>query len=175
LSPGQVARVPADAEVDGPFADAADDLGADALFEAHAHRLMAGKEAADVIRQEFRQHRQAREHANAALRAACELGQFATHLFEHVQHVARLPQQYFAGRRRHDAATAALQQRYADVRLDPGDALADRRGHDRFAVGGTRDIPLLAYGNEQAQRDRVEIALHLRILPCRTGTMMLPK
>ena len=106
--PGQVARVPAHAEVGGPFAHAADDFGADALLEAHAHRLVLREEAADVVGQEFRQHRQAREHANAAVRAACELGQFGAHPFQRVQHVARLAQQRFARRRRRDAAAAAL-------------------------------------------------------------------
>jgi hypothetical protein len=55
--------------------------------------------------------------------------------------------------------------------FDGGDALADGRRDDRLPGGGARDAAFLAHGDEQAQRDRVEIACHRSaIVPCPIGT-----
>ena len=50
------------------------------------------------------------------------------------EHLARLAQQRLAGGGGLDAAPAAHQQRRADLGLDRGDALADRRGDDGLAL-----------------------------------------
>jgi hypothetical protein len=68
-----------------------------------------------------------------------------------------------------DAATAAHQQRRADLGLDRGDALAHRRGDNGLAPGGARDVALLADGNEQAQGDGVEGGLLSHADPERWG------
>ena len=77
--PREVARVPAHAEVGDALAHAADDFARHALLEAHAHRLVAREKAGDVVRQRFGQHRQAREHAHAAVGAGRELRQLGAH------------------------------------------------------------------------------------------------
>ena len=71
------------------------------------------------------------------------------------QQLARAPQQRLAGGRGLDAAAAAQQQRHADLGFERGDALAQRRGHQRFARRGARDAAFLAHGDEVLQRDGV--------------------
>ena len=156
----QVGGVPQHADVGGALAHAAHDLRAHEFVQADPHRLVARQERGDVVGQLLGQHRQARHHAHAAVRTGRKLAQFRVHTFHAAEQFVRAPQQRLAGSRGHDAAPAAHDQCRAHRLLERGDALADRRRHDRFARRRARDVALLADGDEQAQRDGVERASH---------------
>ena len=53
-------------------------------------------------------------------------------------------EQDLAGRRGHDAATMALQQRRMDLRLELSQALAEGRGADVLLLPGARQVAVLA-------------------------------
>ena len=118
---GEVGGVPQHTHVGGAFAHGADNVGADAFVQAHAHGGVLAQEAADVAAQLFCQHRRRSHHTHAALHAGGKFAQLGVHARHHAQHLTRLPQQRLAGSGGRNATAPAHQQRRADLRFHSGD------------------------------------------------------
>jgi len=88
----------------------------------------------------------------------CIFLEFAAQAFDAEQQFLRVPQQAFAGRRRHYAARMAHQQRRVHGVLKFLDALADRRDGQLPLLGRSTDAARLADQDEKVERSEVELA-----------------
>ena len=158
--PAQVDQVPEHAEIGGAFTQAAQDVRAHPLVEADADLRPVLDEGGDVVGQLLGERRRAGQHANAALHAGAEAAELDAQALEAAEDLAGACQQGLARRRRLDAATLADEQGDADLGLERGDALAQRRRHQGLALGRAGDAAFLADGDEVLERDGIERTVH---------------
>jgi hypothetical protein len=157
----QVARAVggvADAQVGRAFLHRAHDLGAQVLFQVDLDAGMLARESAQVFRQKLHDGRDAGVHAHMAAHAVSVFAELALHFLEAEQHRTRMVQQAFAGRRQIDAARVAVQQRGVQRGFEVGEALADGRSRDEFALGRLADAAQLAHGHKELKRGQVNAA-----------------
>jgi hypothetical protein len=121
---------------------------------------MAVDEGRNVLRQALGQRRRAGEHAHAALHTLAVGVQLDAHLVQPGQQLAGARQQCLAGGRGLNATPPPRQQRHANLRLQRGDALAQRGCDQRLSRRRPGDVPFFAHGDEVLQRDGVERTAH---------------
>ena len=115
-------------------------------------------ERGDVVEQRLGDRRRGRDQAHVALHAAGEGSGIGDDAIHREEDAARVLEQRQSGRRRLHAAPPAHQELDAEVVLELGDALADRRRLDVLLLGGARHRAAVGDRDEQAKRLEVDVA-----------------
>ena len=156
----EVDVVPADAERRVAVAHLAHEVARHALLDVDLDVLVVGlaHERRDVVEQRLGDRRGGCDQAHMALHAAGEGGGIGDDAVHREEDAARVLEKRQPGRRRLHAAPPAHQQLDAEVVLELGDALADRRRLDVLLLGGARHRAAVGDRDEQAKRLEVDVA-----------------
>ena len=161
----EVDAVPADAERRVAVAHLANEVARDALLDVDLDVLVVGlaHERCDVVEQRLGDRRRGRDQADVALTPPRERGGVGDDAVHREEDAARMLEKRESGRRRLHAAPAAQQQLDAEVLLELGDPLADRRRLDVLLLGGARHRATVDDGDEEAKRLEIDVA-HRRMI-----------
>ena len=156
----EVDPVPAHAERGVAVAHFADEVVRQALLDVDLDVAVGGlaHERGDVVEQRIGDRRRGGDQAHVALHAAGEGSGIGDDAIHREEDAARMLEQRQSGRRRLHAAPAAHQELDAEVLLELGDALADRRRLDVLLLGGARHRAAVGDRDEQAKRLEVDVA-----------------
>ena len=119
--------------------------------------VLLAHELGEIVEQGFGNRRRGGDEPHVSLDAPVERSDVRADAFGTEQHVARVLEQCDARRRRLDSAPPAHEELRAELTLQLGDALADRRRLDVFLFGGDLDVRAIADGDEQPEGFEIEV------------------